>query len=231
MATDLTFSADSTIRNERRDFSEWHRGRSIYALWALQFDTTPLKPRMQAAQEALADLLLPGYERQPHVTLSLCGFPSAQPQFDDDFGPALVQAQLRTLQQANPTGFEIAIGGLDSFTSVPYFTVRDTAGQLHALRHCLQQTPAIAAHGDYTPHVTIGLYVDVFPMDYVLQRLRAVALPADLHLPVTGLSLLGYQAAHIGGPLHCVASYAFADQALQWHGAPWFALDESLVLQ
>jgi hypothetical protein len=68
-------------------------------------------------------------------------------------------------------------------------------------------------------------------MDHVLRRLRAVALPADLHLPVTGLSLLGYEAAHIGGPLQCVANYAFADQALQWHGVPWFALDEHLVLQ
>jgi len=109
--------------------------------------------------------------------------------------------------------------------------VRDTAGQLQSLRNCLQQTPAVAAHGDYTPHVTIGLYADVFPMDQVLQRLRAVALPADLHLQVTGLSLLSYEAAHIGGPLQCVASYAFADRALQWHGAPWFALDDLLLLQ
>ena len=186
---------------------------------------------MQSAQEALADLLLPGYGRQPHVTLSLCGFPSAQPQHDDDFGPTLVRAQLRALQQAGPAAFEIAIGGLDSFTSVPYFTVRDTAGQLQSLRNCLQQTPAIAAHGDYTPHVTIGLYADVFPMHHVLQRLRAVALPADLHLPVTGVSLLSYEATHIGGPLQCVASYAFANGLLQWHGAPWFPLDESLVLQ
>ncbi len=198
-----------TVRNVRRDFVEWHLGRPVYVLWALDFDTTAVLPRMQAAQAQLADLLLDGYTREPHITLSLCGFPSDSPVHTDDFGPELIPAQVQAMQQLRLAPFEIEIGGLDTFTSVPYFTVTETSGQLAALRACLTAKGAQAASGDYVPHVTLGLYADAWPLAAVQARLRRCVLPEPVRVPVHGISLLSYQAADIGGVLSCLASYPF----------------------
>jgi 2'-5' RNA ligase len=197
------------VRNVCRDFVEWHLGRPAYVLWALDFDTTAVMPRMQAAQAQLADLLLAGYCRQPHITLSLCGFPSDAPVHADDFGPELIQAQVQAMRQLHLAPFEMEIGGLDTFTSVPYFTVHDASGQLAALRACLTAEGAQAASGDYVPHVTVGLYADAWPLAAVQARLKNCVLPKSVRLPVRGISLLSYQAADIGGALSCLASYPF----------------------
>jgi 2'-5' RNA ligase len=198
-----------TVRNVCRDFVEWHLGRPAYVLWALDFDTTAVMPRMQAAQAQLADLLLDGYCRQPHITLSLCGFPSDSPVHANDFGPELIQAQVLAMQQLGLAPFEIEIGGLDTFTSVPYFTVHDASGQLAALRACLTAEGAQAASGDYVPHVTVGLYADAWPLAAVQARLKNCVLPEPVRVPVWGISLLSYQAADIGGALSCLARYPF----------------------
>ncbi len=198
-----------TVRNVRRDFVEWHLGRPAYVLWALDFDTATVLPRMQAAQAQLADLLLDGYCRQPHITLSLCGFPSDSPVHADDFGPELIQAQVQAMQQLHLAPFEIEIGDLDTFTSVPYFTVHDASGQLAALRACLTAKGAQVASGDYVPHITVGLYADARPLATVQARLRRCVLPEPVRVPVRGISLLTYQAADIGGVLSRLASYPF----------------------
>ena len=198
-----------TVRNVRRDFPEWHLGRPAYVLWALDFDTAAALPRMQAAQAQLADLLLDGYCRQPHITLSLCGFPSDSPVHADDFGPELIEAHVQAMRKLHLAPFEIEIGGLETFTSVPYFTVKETSGQLAALRACLTAEGAQAASVDYVPHVTVGLYADAWPLAAVQARLRRCVLPEPVRLPVCGISLLSYQAADIGGVLSCLARYAF----------------------
>jgi 2'-5' RNA ligase len=198
-----------TLRNVRRDFVEWHLGRPAYVLWALDFDTTMVLPPLRAAQTQLADLLLGGYCRQPHVTLSLCGFPSDAPVHADDFGPELIQAQVQAVQQLRLAPFEIEIGGLETFTSVPYFTVHDASGSLAALRASLAAKTSHAAGGDYVPHMTVGLYADAWPLAAVQARLRSCVLPEPVRVPVRGISLLSYQAADIGGELSCLARYPF----------------------
>ena len=106
-----------TLRNERRDFHEWHRGRPHYLLWALDVDTAPLRARVAAAQRALDGLLLEGYVRQPHITLALCGFPATGPlRAEDEFDDALIATQLAALQASAPPVFELGIGGLESFS-------------------------------------------------------------------------------------------------------------------
>ena len=74
-----------TLRNERRDFGDWHRGRPHYLLWAIDVDLPAVRSRITAAQRALDGLLLDGYRRQPHITLALCGFPArtARPAVDE----------------------------------------------------------------------------------------------------------------------------------------------------
>ena len=209
MNLDENEPAAFTLRNVRRDFPEWHLGRPTYALWALDFDATLVLPRMQAAQAQLADLLLDGYERQPHITLNLCGFPSATPGRADEFGPDMISAQVQAMQALRLAEFEIEIGGLDTFSSVPYFTVREADTQLAALRACLAKAASQAVADDYVPHVTVGLYADAWPMASVRARLLACALPEPVRVLVRGVSLLSYAAAEIGGPLSCLARYTF----------------------
>ncbi len=212
-----------TLRNERRDFPEWHLGRPAYVLWALEFDAAAVLPHMEAAQRELAPWLLDGYCRQPHITLSLCGFPSAAPRHADDFGAERLHAQVRALQRAQPAVFEIEIGGLDTFSSVPYVTVQAPGGRLAALRACLVNTDMQGLPDSYVPHVTVGLYAGAWPLAEVQTQLRRCVLPAPVRVPVTGVSLLSYAAAEIGGPLQCLARYGFDSGCLQWHGTPLFA--------
>ena len=119
--------------------------------------------------------------------------------------PAQVQA-MRALQL---TTFEIEIGGLDTFSSVPYFTVQEPSGQLAALRACMAKKDLQGMPDSYVPHVTVGLYANAWPLAMVQARLNRCVLPEPVRVPVTGLSLLSYAAAEIGGPLTCLARYGF----------------------
>jgi len=175
---------------------------------------------MHAAQEHLADLLLDHYCRQPHVTLSLCGFPSDSPQHADDFGTDSLRAQVAALQHAQPRSFEIDIGALASFTSAPYLTVSDEAGHITALRDCLVLGDNNEPDGGYTPHVTVGLYAGAWPMPAVLARLLSFVCNEPLRLRIDGISLLSYAAAEIGGPLAPMAHYDFSAGTLQWDAPP-----------
>ncbi len=216
-----------TLRNERRDFHEWHRGRPHYLLWALDVDTPPLRARLAAAQRALDGLLLDGYRRQPHVTLALCGFPATGPSTaTDEFDQRLIAAQLAALQAAAPAPFALEIGGLESFSSAPFLSVHDAGGALATIRRCLH---ADAPHpqGDYVPHVTVGLYADVWPTAEVARRFQALAATPRLHCRITRLSLMGYAAADIGGALFTLADYELATRELRWRSAA-SVLDQAL---
>lgn len=209
-----TFAAAGlTLANERRDFPEWHLGRPRYALWALDVDVAPVRQRVQAAQSHLAEFLLDGYQRQPHITLSLCGFPSDTPRHADDFGLDALRAQLDALRQARFEPFEMEIGALDSFTSAPYLTVDDAGGHIAALRRCLMGAAGGEPGFIYTPHVTVGLYADAWPTAAVRARLDSFACAAPLRLRVAGASLMAYAAGEIGGPLGRMADYDFGNAA------------------
>ena len=220
--TPASIPHEFTLRNVRRDFPEWHLGRPRYALWALDVDAAPVRQRVQAAQSHLDGLLLPDYCRQPHITLSLCGFPSDAPRHADDFGAETLRAQLADLQRAQPRPFEIAVGALATFTSAPYLSVSDAGGHIAALRACLMGGEGGESGLTYTPHVTVGLYADAWPMPAVQARLASFAVDAPLRLRVVGVSLMAYAAAEIGGPLMQMADYDFGSGALRWN-APEFA--------
>lgn len=217
-------SDDFTLRNVRRDFPEWHRGRRRYALWALEVDFPSVMQRVRAAQAHLAGLLLDGYCRQPHVTVRLCGFPSDSPRHADDFGPESLRIQLAALRQARPRPFEIDIGGLSSFTSAPYLTVSDGGGNLAALREALFSGFDGDPGGHYTPHVTVGLYADAWPLPMVQACMSRFEIDAPLRLRVSGISLLSYAAPEIGGALTPIGHYDFASASLRWSGSPPFSL-------
>ena len=216
MKTPFSTPDGLTLRNEQRDFPEWHLGRPHYALWALDVDVPAIRQRVAAADGHLSGLLLADYCRQPHVTLSLCGFPSACPQQADDFGAATLAAQLAALRRAQPRPFDIEVGALASFASVPYLAVQDAGGQIAALRECLTGGSLNDSYGAYTPHVTVGLYADAWPMPEVQARLASFAATDALRLRISGISLLSYASAHIGGALACMVRYDFQSETLHW---------------
>lgn len=209
--------APLTLRNERRDFPEWHRGRRNYVLWAIDVDTPAVRGRMEAAQRALDGLLLDGYQRQPHVTLALCGFPAqARAPAEDEFDHHLIAAQVAALQSQGLSAFDIEIGGLESFSSAPFLTVHEGHDTFATLRHCLHiESPHPQA--PYVPHVTVGLYADAWSSAEVADRFTQIPAVPRLHRRVTHLSLLSYTAAQIGGALRTLAQYELETGRMHWY--------------
>ncbi|MDD3355114.1 2'-5' RNA ligase family protein, partial [Zoogloea sp.] len=149
--------AGRCIPNEQRDFTEWHLGRPCYALWAARLDHAPVKAAVLEAARHLDGLLLADYQRQPHVTLALGGFPAGQPALRDDFGRSALESQLAALVTSAPAPFQLEIGPLASFASAPFLCARDVEGGLGQLRRLLHPAGDTPDHS-YTPHVTVGLY-------------------------------------------------------------------------
>lgn len=207
-------AAGCTLRNERRDFPEWHLGRPRYALWALELEEAEVGPALAAARHGLAGLLLAGYCRQPHVTLGLCGFPTPVAVRDDDFGPEALAAQVAALSADAPGPFTLAVGRLGSFTSAPFLEVADVDGGIGVLRSVLAGGEAPGASGAYTPHLTVGLFAEAWPVAEVLGRMDAVAGGPPVVCRVARVSLLSYAAAEIGGPLQREASFDLVSRRL-----------------
>ena len=201
----------------RRDFVEWHRGRQPYVFWGLDVDAPAVAGRVAKAASHLGDWLLDAYERQPHVTLDLCGFPCARPSGADEFGSDLLAGQIATLQAAGPAPFAIGIGDPDSFLSAPYLAVHDPFGGIAALRRCLALDGQHRLFGDYVPHVTLGLYARAVPFAAVLDRLFACRIAGRLACAIDRLSLMAYAPAEIGGRLDCLADFELGSGALCWH--------------
>lgn len=207
------------IRNVNRDFVEWHRGRPRYVLWAIDTDLPAVQSPMEAAQAHLHGLLLDGYCRQPHITLKLCGFPSAHQPMSDEFGCVQLDREIASLQQAPIAPFDIAMGSLSSFSSAPYFSVKDTNGGIANLRTCLDASSGTQA---YTPHITVGLYAKAWPVQSVRSRLAAFRPCPEILLRVARIGLFAYDASVIGGSLECLSTYDLEQKHLQWHGVPIF---------
>lgn len=208
-----------TLRNERRDFVEWHRGRSPYVFWALDVDLPEVRLRQVQAAALMRDFLLEGYVRQPHVTLDLCGFPALSPAASDEFSADLLEKQWRAMQAAALSPFEITLGDLNSFSSAAYLEVSD-GGEIAALRGCLAGPAGHRLEGRFVPHVTVGLYADAWPAQAVLERLQSYAAVEPLCCRIERVSLMSYQPAEIAGPLTCLADYSLERATLDWHSLP-----------
>ncbi|MBS0372741.1 MAG: 2'-5' RNA ligase family protein [Proteobacteria bacterium] len=222
-------AAGQTLRNVRRDFHEWHRGRPRYALWAIDVDLPAVRQLVEDAARLLDDVLLDDYRRQPHVTLALCGFPSRQPAHPDDFGPAALERQLDALQRIAGAPFRLEIGGLASFTSAPFLSVRDVEGGIGRLRHALCG-PRTEPGGPYTPHVTVGLYGNEWPTEALLERFNTSTREV-VHCTATKLSLMCYATSDIGGPLATLGHFDLVHR--RWEGLDsriFPALDASQIL-
>ena len=213
------FQGTHTVRNEVRDFVEWHRGRAPYVFWGLLLDGPALDGQLARVASWLDGFLLDGYVREPHVTLDVCGFPADRSADDESFTPALIDAQVMRLAAAAPAPFSIRIGGLDSFTSAPFLKVFDVDRGIAGLRQCLAENGRHRLFGDYVPHVTVGLYRDAWPLPAVAERIAACPTGDELAMTVRQADLLGYAPSVIGGALTRLGSFDLASRQMHWTAA------------
>lgn len=205
-----------TLASIQRDFVEWRKERSHYAVWAIDVDIPALRAASAVLREHLADCLLPDYQRQAHVTVHLCGFPAAVPKLDDDYPAAVLQEQIAALQAGAPEPFALKIGAPDSFVSAAYLSVDDCADGILAIRRTLTGSGSNPEYGfPYTPHVTCGLYRGEFSLPELIQRMAACELDLPMHVQIERLTLMAYDAAIIGGPLSILCEFDLATRQIQ----------------
>jgi len=207
-------AAEFTLACEQRDFVEWRRGRTHYAVWAIDVDTPALRAATAAMRDHLGPCLLPDYHRQPHVTLRLCGFPAAVPRLGDDYPATTLHRQITALHAAAPAPFALEVGRPDSFASAAYLSVADCAGGIRAVRQSLSATEGVDDAFPYTPHVTCGLYRGEFHLPTLLREMAGHNPGQPVRLQVTRLTLMVYEAAIIGGPLVSLCEFDLATRQI-----------------
>jgi 2'-5' RNA ligase len=199
--SDARHGPSETIAAELRDYPEWHRGRLRFGVWMIPVLDPALLDYIESAQRRLADLLHPSQQRQPHVTLFVCGFeqPAACIE-DDDFSPLQLQAQIDALHRVRGTPCRLPLAAPDSFASAAFIPVGDPEGRLANWRVALGRGVREVRQAAYTPHITLGLYRRKIAAEIVRQRLREIEAPAT-SLPVEDLHYATYDARLQFGPL------------------------------
>jgi len=191
----------TTIPSETRDYPEWHHGRESYAVWVLRCDQSKaIQKKFSTAREHLKGYLLEPYQRQPHITLFVCGFLVEEDQYNDDFTQVEMDAQIRVLEKANIQQFEIKIGSMNSFASAPFLEIHDPDGGIPHLREVLSRGASEFRTAPYRPHLTVGLYADAFQSKQVLERMSDFS-SEPLRWRVEQITLATYRAEEFAGEL------------------------------
>jgi 2'-5' RNA ligase len=201
-----------TIPAEIRDFPEWHHGRETYAVWILKLEDDFVREKFKSARTHLDGYLIKPYQRQPHITLFVCGFLVQEANYNDDFTHDQLQAQLRTLEKADIGPFEIEIGGLNSFASAPYLEVHDPHGSIPDLREILSRSAREFRTAPYTPHLTVGLYSGAFQSGDVISRMASFS-SKPIRWKVEEIVLATYQAQEFAGRLNYLRKIGFDNDA------------------
>ncbi len=199
--SDPLHAPEQSIACERRDYPEWHRGRTRYGVWTLPVDCPRILARLERARAHLGAWLHGDYRRQAHITLFVCGFPAEAARFDDDFPGERLSAQFDALRRLADRPFELQVGGLDSYASAPFLTVGDPDRRLGALRAALAAHSAEIRQAPYHPHLTVGLFARAVPRQALQKRLGEFADAELLPLPVRELHYSTYAAAELFGTL------------------------------
>lgn len=217
VATELAPPADAdagwTVATIQKDFVDWRQGRSRYAVWAIDLDLPGLGAASARMRRHLDEYFLPQYDRQPHITLRICGFPGPCRGFDDDYTPDLFKSQIGFLERSRLRPFSLSIGSPGSFPSAAYFSVGDDDGGIARVRQVLADDGPGEKNFPYLPHVTFGLYRGRFPMAEVQRRMRSFPGPVATQVTVGSLVLMSYQAAVIGGPLTACGEFDLERQS------------------
>ena len=189
--------AKVTQPSEQRDFPDWHRGRPRFAVWAIAVDQAEVDERLGETRKALQPLLLPGYERRPHITLHICGFPMGDSLYADDFTISHLQQQIAAIAALRLKPFGLRIGGAFSFASAACLAVDDDRGTLQGLRRACRRAAPTFDTTPYVPHVTAGLYKVAWPLVDIERRLRPWAAPQPIAVEVQALDWMVYDSGRI----------------------------------
>ena len=191
---------------EDRDFVEWHRGCPWCAVWVLWPEDADLLAQVQRVRAQLASLLLPRYQRQPHVTVAYRGLVSGlQPHPAQEYGSDQLWADMQALAQAAVAPVNLVVQGAGSFDTVPYLQVQglhpEDGARLQALHQVLHDTKQWR-DWSYVPHVTLGHYAGQWPRSAVLQTLHeAVQNEPPRVLRCEKLWLVRYASHDVAGAL------------------------------
>lgn len=202
------FCFSDTVVAQLRDYPEWHKGRSRYGIWMVPIDCPQVLGYMAEVTDQLADLLHPT-QRQPHLTVFVCGFEQPHRVQDDDFTAVQLQQQRTALEALRYSACTLQVGRPDSFSSAAYLSVIDPDGHLAVWRSALGERCSEIRFGPYEPHITLGLYRQQISAAALRERLDRLPAPPKLSMSVNRLEYANYSAMDMFGPLRCQQSIGF----------------------
>lgn len=189
----------------------WHGGRRRYAVWMIEADTEAVRALCDSAYRHLQMWLGPRPVRQPHITVTACGFPVRQARQPDDFDARQRRAQRQALRDPTLCAGAVRLDGIGSFNGCAFLRVHDSAGLLARLHRCLGALIP-AAHGQhFVPHITLAPYRDVFALHDIAAAART--WHGSAWLSVTRVTLAVFDPRAADGPLHPILRLPLAAPA------------------
>jgi len=183
-----------TIPHCDRNFVAWHGGVPYYGFWSVLVEDLTWLKLFDAARIHVKELIHPGYQRAPHITIAACGLLEQK-----HFSAEHLKRQILALSEAMIVPFFLNAGALNSFASAPYITVEDPTGSLNQIRERLSVISKEDDPGQYQPHVTLGLYRDAFDTLHVADRLREFQRVPISPMLVTELAFCAFATKEIQG--------------------------------
>ena len=187
-------STPKTVPCLDRDFFEWHNGISHYGFWAVVIDDLNWIELWKAARAQIKQFVHPDYQRAPHITIIACGLLN-----QSHFSTEQLKQQLRTLRKTMISPFHLKVSSLNSFSTAPCLMIEDSTETLKKIRnhHAMiskEDTPV-----QYQPHITLGLYRDVFSTAEVADCLARFKYTSMKPMLVTELAFCVYETKEIQG--------------------------------
>lgn len=187
---------DTTLKNYDRDFIEWHNGRQYYSLWAVEVEEPSWLKNVANARRYLSSYLLSGCHRQPHITIYTCGFVDKGDAYRE-----MLEEQIKLIKASNLRQFPIHLVGLNSFISSPYLAIEDPTNTFSRIRGILSTTVLEDRIDEYVPHITVGLYDDVYSTIELAGRIDSFDMTRTSSVEVTRLTYFFYETHSICSPL------------------------------
>lgn len=156
---------DRTSASRQRDFSEWHRGQPFFSVWVTALEDPAPEVRLGQIRTALDGLLLHGYERQPHITLHVCGFPTTMARRNDDFAVDELKVQVAAPARSDVAAFDVHVAEPFTFTSAACLSVEDVAGGATRIRSNWDRAAPTWDKTHCVLHVTAGPHSGAWPVE------------------------------------------------------------------
>ncbi|NUF83967.1 2'-5' RNA ligase [Acinetobacter seifertii] len=124
--------------------------------------------------------------------------------YSDDFSFHDFLQQREILKKENISPFRLKIGSVDSFSSALFVEIQDTDNVLSHIRQKLGIVSNEIAALDYCPHITLGLYKNIYSSDLILQKISQLPVQykyAEFELKVEHLTFGFYEAQTLQGKL------------------------------